>query len=57
MDVACEAYNHFRDALNDLVNAKDGKISYTVEPVQLSFPQHLVYERVEQLVGIVVCHT
>lgn len=49
MDVACEAYNHFRDALNDLVNAKDGKISYTVEPVQLSFPQHLVYERVEQL--------
>ncbi|XP_066496702.1 methyltransferase-like protein 22 isoform X2 [Tiliqua scincoides] len=49
MDVACEAYSHFREALNDLVNVKGGRVSYTVEPVQLSFPQHLVYERVEQL--------
>ncbi|KAL8174839.1 UNVERIFIED_CONTAM: hypothetical protein K2H54_003392 [Gekko kuhli] len=49
MDVACEAYNHFRDTLNDLANFRDGKMRYSVEPLGLSFPQHMVYERVEQL--------
>ncbi|KAH0631780.1 hypothetical protein JD844_019579 [Phrynosoma platyrhinos] len=49
MDVVCEAYSHFRSALNDLQNIRDGKMRYTIEPVQLSFPQCIVYERVEQL--------
>ncbi|XP_062999615.1 methyltransferase-like protein 22 isoform X3 [Elgaria multicarinata webbii] len=49
MDVVCEAYSHFRSTLNDLLNIRDGKTRYTIEPVQLSFPQHIVYERVEQL--------
>ncbi|KAJ6657607.1 hypothetical protein lerEdw1_002323 [Lerista edwardsae] len=49
MDVACEAYCHFRKALNELVDVTDGKRRYTAEPVQLTFPQHIVYERVEQL--------
>nr|XP_056722419.1 methyltransferase-like protein 22 [Euleptes europaea] len=49
MDIACEAYSHFRKTLDDLVNIRDGKMRYTVEPLGLSFPQHIVYERVEQL--------
>ncbi|CAI5792344.1 Uncharacterized protein PODLI_1B034064 [Podarcis lilfordi] len=49
MDVVCEAYNYFRSTLNDLENIRDGKMRYTVQPVQLSFPQHIIYERVEQL--------
>lgn len=49
MDVACEAYSHFRSSLNDLANIRDGKMRYAVEPLGLSFPQHIVYERVEQL--------
>ncbi|XP_060116594.1 methyltransferase-like protein 22 [Heteronotia binoei] len=49
MDVACEAYSHFRSTLNDLVNLRDGKVRYIIEPLGLSFPQCIVYERVEQL--------
>ncbi|XP_053132909.1 methyltransferase-like protein 22 isoform X2 [Hemicordylus capensis] len=49
MDVACEAYSHFQETLNDLVNIKDGKMTYTVESLPLSFPQHILYERVEEL--------
>ncbi|KGL76991.1 Methyltransferase-like 22 [Tinamus guttatus] len=49
MDVTCEAYNHFRNTLNDLENLQDGKIKYTVEPIKLDFCQFLIYERTEQL--------
>ncbi|XP_044308488.1 methyltransferase-like protein 22 [Varanus komodoensis] len=49
MDVVCEAYNHFQSGLKDLLNIRDDKMRYTTQPVQLSFPQHIVYERVEQL--------
>ncbi|XP_054848729.1 methyltransferase-like protein 22 [Eublepharis macularius] len=49
MDVACEAYCHFQNTLDDLVNIRDGRMSYAIEPLALSFPQHIVYERVEQL--------
>ncbi|XP_042294230.1 methyltransferase-like protein 22 [Sceloporus undulatus] len=49
MDVVCEAYSHFRSALNDLQKIRDDKMRYTIELVQLSFPQCIVYERVEQL--------
>ncbi|XP_054848731.1 methyltransferase-like protein 22 [Eublepharis macularius] len=48
-DVACEAYCHFQNTLDDLVNIRDGRMSYAIEPLALSFPQHIVYERVEQL--------
>ncbi|KFU88027.1 Methyltransferase-like 22, partial [Chaetura pelagica] len=49
MDVTCEAYNHFRENLNDLENLQDRKMKYTVEPIKLDFCQFLVYERIEQL--------
>ncbi|XP_061455813.1 methyltransferase-like protein 22 isoform X2 [Rhineura floridana] len=49
MDVVCEAYCHFRSTLSDLVNLRDGKMRYTAETLQLSFPQRIIYERVEQL--------
>ncbi|NXW90894.1 MET22 protein, partial [Alopecoenas beccarii] len=49
MDVTCEAYNHFRNTLNDLENLQDGKMKYTVEPIKLDFCQFLIYERIEQL--------
>ncbi|NXP46539.1 MET22 protein, partial [Heliornis fulica] len=49
MDVTCEAYNHFRNTLNDLENLQDRKMKYTVEPIKLNFGQFLVYERTEQL--------
>ncbi|NXL83498.1 MET22 protein, partial [Alectura lathami] len=49
MDVTCEAYNHFRNTLNDLENLQDGKMKYNVEPIKLDFCQFLVYERMEQL--------
>ncbi|KAJ7305708.1 hypothetical protein JRQ81_010074 [Phrynocephalus forsythii] len=49
MDVACEAYGRFRRCLDALVTLRDGRVRYAVEPVELSFPQRLVYERVAQL--------
>ncbi|KAM8798630.1 methyltransferase-like protein 22 isoform 2-T2 [Eudromia elegans] len=49
MDVTCEAYNHFRNTLNDLENLQDGKMKYTVEPIKLDFCHFLIYERTEQL--------
>ncbi|XP_058891367.1 methyltransferase-like protein 22 isoform X3 [Acipenser ruthenus] len=49
MDVSCEAYDHFRSCLSDLKNITDGKMIFTVEPVQLCFPQFLIYERIKQL--------
>ncbi|NWR69565.1 MET22 protein, partial [Centropus unirufus] len=49
MDVTCEAYNHFRNTLNDLENLQDKKMKYTVEPIKLDFCQFLIYERIEQL--------
>ncbi|XP_067859270.1 methyltransferase-like protein 22 isoform X2 [Heptranchias perlo] len=49
MDVTCDAYDHFRLCLADLENISDGKTKFVVEPVKLTFPQFLFYERVEQL--------
>ncbi|XP_042197186.1 methyltransferase-like protein 22 [Callorhinchus milii] len=49
MDITCEAYDHFRLCMADLENICDGKTKFTVEPVKLTFPQFLLYERVEQL--------
>ncbi|XP_076122309.1 methyltransferase-like protein 22 isoform X1 [Alosa pseudoharengus] len=49
MDVACEAYNHFRHCLDELCDMDDGKMEYRVEQVLSPIPQFLQYERVEQL--------
>ncbi|XP_062388637.1 methyltransferase-like protein 22 [Sardina pilchardus] len=49
MDVACEAYNHFRHCLDELCDMDDGKMKYHVEQVLSPIPQFLQYERVEQL--------
>ncbi|XP_034276432.1 methyltransferase-like protein 22 isoform X4 [Pantherophis guttatus] len=49
MDVVCEAYNHFRSTLEELLKTSDGEMRYYVQLVELSFPQRIVYERVPQL--------
>ncbi|XP_023081577.1 methyltransferase-like protein 22 isoform X3 [Piliocolobus tephrosceles] len=51
LDVTCEAYDHFRSCLRALEQLADGKLRFVVEPVEASFPQLLVYERIQQLVG------
>ncbi|XP_059010889.1 methyltransferase-like protein 22 isoform X4 [Mustela lutreola] len=51
LDVTCEAYDHFRSWLQQLERLADGRLRFTVEPVEASFPQLLVYERIQQLQG------
>ncbi|XP_020828648.1 methyltransferase-like protein 22 isoform X2 [Phascolarctos cinereus] len=48
-DITCEAYNHFRFSLNELEKLRDGKMKFIIEPIEATFPQFLVYERIEQL--------
>ncbi|OBS72072.1 hypothetical protein A6R68_13352 [Neotoma lepida] len=50
LDVTCEAYDHFRASLDSLEKLADGRLRFTVEPVEASFPQLLIYERIQQLV-------
>ncbi|CAB1350287.1 unnamed protein product, partial [Coregonus sp. 'balchen'] len=49
LDVSCEAYNHFRNCLCEMQELRDGRTCFTVEQVTPSFPQCLLYERIEQL--------
>uniref|UniRef100_A0A8C5RLX9 Methyltransferase 22, Kin17 lysine n=1 Tax=Laticauda laticaudata TaxID=8630 RepID=A0A8C5RLX9_LATLA len=49
MDVVCEAYSHFRSTLDELLKTSNGEMRYSIQPVELSFPQRIVYERVPQL--------
>ncbi|XP_058013279.1 methyltransferase-like protein 22 isoform X3 [Ahaetulla prasina] len=49
MDVVCEAYNHFRSTLEELLKTSNSEMRYHLQPVELSFPQHIVYERIPQL--------
>uniref|UniRef100_A0A2K5EQQ9 Methyltransferase-like protein 22 n=1 Tax=Aotus nancymaae TaxID=37293 RepID=A0A2K5EQQ9_AOTNA len=49
LDVTCEAYDHFRSCLHALEQLRDGNLRFVVEPVEASFPQLLVYERIRQL--------
>ena len=51
LDVTCEAYDHFRAWLQRLEGLAGGRLRFAVEPVDASFPQLLVYERIQQLVG------
>ncbi|XP_045315964.1 methyltransferase-like protein 22 isoform X3 [Leopardus geoffroyi] len=55
LDVTCEAYDHFRSWLRRLEGLADGRLHFAVERVEASFPQLLVYERIQQLVGA-GCH-
>ncbi|XP_043416513.1 methyltransferase-like protein 22 isoform X6 [Prionailurus bengalensis] len=55
LDVTCEAYDHFRSWLRRLEGLADGRLRFAVERVEASFPQLLVYERIQQLVGA-GCH-
>ncbi|XP_037056305.1 methyltransferase-like protein 22 [Peromyscus leucopus] len=38
LDVTCEAYDHFRASLDSLEKLADGRLRFTVEPVEASFP-------------------
>ncbi|XP_007937803.1 methyltransferase-like protein 22 [Orycteropus afer afer] len=49
LDVTCEAYDHFRASLHTLERLASGEVRLAVEPVEASFPQHLAYERIQQL--------
>ncbi|XP_004864919.1 methyltransferase-like protein 22 isoform X1 [Heterocephalus glaber] len=49
LDVTCEAYDHFRSSLHALEKLSDGKLRFVVEPVEASFPQLLIYERIQHL--------
>ncbi|XP_042171432.1 methyltransferase-like protein 22 [Oncorhynchus tshawytscha] len=49
MDISCEAYDHFRHCLCEMQELRDGRTCFTVEQVTPSFPQCLLYERIEQL--------
>ncbi|XP_020034234.1 methyltransferase-like protein 22 isoform X3 [Castor canadensis] len=49
LDVTCEAYDHFRSSLHALEKLADGRLRFVVEPVEASFPQLLMYERIQQL--------
>ncbi|XP_045315968.1 methyltransferase-like protein 22 isoform X7 [Leopardus geoffroyi] len=49
LDVTCEAYDHFRSWLRRLEGLADGRLHFAVERVEASFPQLLVYERIQQL--------
>lgn len=51
LDVTCEAYDHFHASLHQLEKLQDGQLRFSVEPVEASFPQRLLYERIQQLVG------
>ncbi|XP_021567810.1 methyltransferase-like protein 22 [Carlito syrichta] len=49
LDVTCEAYDHFRSCLRALERLREGRLRFTVEPVEAAFPQLLAYERIPQL--------
>ncbi|XP_067089563.1 methyltransferase-like protein 22 [Osmerus mordax] len=49
MDVSCEAYDHFRHCLSKMQEMMGGRTSFKVQQVAPAFPQHLQYERIEQL--------
>ncbi|CAH6786774.1 Mettl22 [Phodopus roborovskii] len=54
LDVTCEAYDHFRASLDSLEKLADGRLRFLVEPVEASFPQLLIYERIRQLIWDVI---
>ncbi|KAM4634688.1 methyltransferase-like protein 22 isoform 2-T2 [Polymixia lowei] len=49
MDISCDAYDHFHHCLCQLQAMEDGRSRFQLELVPATFPQHLHYERLEQL--------
>ncbi|KAJ3600707.1 hypothetical protein NHX12_031685 [Muraenolepis orangiensis] len=49
MDVSCQAYDYFCHCLRQLQATEGGPQRFHVEPLAVSFPQHLQYERIEHL--------
>ncbi|XP_069590093.1 methyltransferase-like protein 22 isoform X1 [Ranitomeya imitator] len=45
MDIACDAYNHFRNCLNNFEKISDGKLKWTATEIKPVFPQFFCYER------------
>ncbi|XP_077304958.1 methyltransferase-like protein 22 isoform X2 [Lithobates pipiens] len=44
MDITCDAYNHFRNCLNNF-ETRNGKQRWTAQEIKLMFPQFFIYER------------
>ncbi|XP_066432253.1 methyltransferase-like protein 22 isoform X2 [Eleutherodactylus coqui] len=45
MDITCDAYNHFRNCLNNFVKIDNGKLKWTATEIKPVFPQFFSYER------------
>ncbi|XP_056390617.1 methyltransferase-like protein 22 isoform X2 [Hyla sarda] len=45
MDITCDAYNHFRNCLNNFEKISNGKLKWTATEIKPVFPQFLCYER------------
>ncbi|XP_069841504.1 methyltransferase-like protein 22 [Dendropsophus ebraccatus] len=45
MDITCDAYNYFRNCLNNFEKISDGKLKWTVTEIRPVFPQFFCYER------------
>ncbi|XP_040296714.1 methyltransferase-like protein 22 isoform X2 [Bufo bufo] len=45
MDITCDAYNHFRNCLNNFEKIKNGKLKWTATEIKPAFPQFFSYER------------
>ncbi|XP_075687429.1 methyltransferase-like protein 22 [Rhinoderma darwinii] len=45
MDITCDAYNHFRNCLNNFEKIRNGKLKWTAKEIKPVFPQFFCYER------------
>ncbi|XP_040212918.1 methyltransferase-like protein 22 isoform X2 [Rana temporaria] len=45
MNITCDAYNHFRNCLNNFETARHGKQRWSAQEIKLMFPQFFIYER------------
>ncbi|XP_075174013.1 methyltransferase-like protein 22 [Anomaloglossus baeobatrachus] len=45
MDITCDAYNHFRNCLNNFEKVSNGKLKWTATEIRPVFPQFFCYER------------
>ncbi|KAM5152564.1 methyltransferase-like protein 22 [Mantella aurantiaca] len=45
MDVTCDAYNHFRNCLNNFETTNNGKQRWSAHEIKPVFPQFFTYER------------
>ncbi|KAM3916549.1 methyltransferase-like protein 22 isoform 2-T2 [Leptodactylus fuscus] len=45
MDITCDAYNHFRNCLNNFEKISKGKLKWNATEIKPVFPQYFSYER------------